>query len=855
MSDEAIDLFANMPLRMEGPGFECAHAELAVPGRFSYIYQTEDSLESFSTTQSPLMFVGHTHLPGYFECNVAKGEVRKCDPRKFQIKEGYRYLVNAGSSGDPRDGTLNASYVIYDAVKKTVDFCFVPFDVDAYKTAAATANVAVRNYFLSVYSGRQVTETETLRDMQVSKESMAKEVRRKPVKISKNSKRRANVNFRKADARRATQRRIEAHSVGGTSTREFKEAAANKKLNMLLMGVGGVVALIITALLIIYFSKEKEQPQVAEVEIVEDKSQAPHMSEEEVLKKALRNISGDNEVSPQINEVSSLQKSENIFETREIPLDKSVETSRTYENISDFDTQKAGWLIHSSIPKKIIFRSEEVNQELSEKAQFRTYDFLHTNSANSKNQGKFRVYSPKFLLNKKRFLHFQKNFQGDSIRLLLLEDGANEASLVPYNEDKNPNSIFDLSEFDKSYYRLLIDGNKVQGDDYLQIDNLGVSSSSSSSLVRKNSSAETSAGRDFVLSLVRGSPSDAIKDMESLRNDLFGVNANILGNQISELNKLYSEAFSFLKSKAGQKVDIKLAGMDEALNLKLKLGKNKNTFDVVIDGNNYTFSAFELHPKELFELSSAKGALVESLKKYSSVNDFLESEDFSAYKLYKKFNPFVYADQLHFKSQKLNKSVQIIINPDLNAAKFKGNDESKLVIQFPYSLRVNRIDVNGLDFDKLLGLKNRGESVWNGVGDQNTFYVDAFNSYLMGKDASEFATINGTQLSPKFLLNLNESFDTNKDFKLVFDNPLQLDYVRMLFWSSVGLDKTIYLTVRHLKEGNVNRKTTFQGVLRPYKGLNYITMALPAKKLQSMDFEFKTDDLLEIRSLKLIQTK
>ena len=50
MSDEAIDLFANMPLRMEGPGFECAHAELAVPGRFSYIYQTEDSLESFSSS-------------------------------------------------------------------------------------------------------------------------------------------------------------------------------------------------------------------------------------------------------------------------------------------------------------------------------------------------------------------------------------------------------------------------------------------------------------------------------------------------------------------------------------------------------------------------------------------------------------------------------------------------------------------------------------------------------------------------------------------------------------------------------------------------------------------------------------
>ena len=61
LNDAAADFFAEMPLRMEGDGFICAHGELALPGRFGYIYQAQDAIESFTSTDSPLMFVGHTH--------------------------------------------------------------------------------------------------------------------------------------------------------------------------------------------------------------------------------------------------------------------------------------------------------------------------------------------------------------------------------------------------------------------------------------------------------------------------------------------------------------------------------------------------------------------------------------------------------------------------------------------------------------------------------------------------------------------------------------------------------------------------------------------------------------------------
>jgi len=42
-----------------------------------------------------------------------------------------RFLVNAGSVGQPRDGDPRACYVIYDADARTVEFVRLEYDVDA----------------------------------------------------------------------------------------------------------------------------------------------------------------------------------------------------------------------------------------------------------------------------------------------------------------------------------------------------------------------------------------------------------------------------------------------------------------------------------------------------------------------------------------------------------------------------------------------------------------------------------------------------------------------------------------------------------------------------------------------------
>ena len=166
LSRDAVAYFADMPLVMECDDFLCAHAELASPGRFNYIYDTPDAVASFEAVTQPLMFVGHTHLPCYFELDP-QSNLRKKPSQDFIVSPGSRFLVNAGSVGDPRDGRVAASYVIYDHDLRKVIFRQVPFDIQRFRRNLLASGLPTTPFFLRVADG-QMQETQTLKDMIVS---------------------------------------------------------------------------------------------------------------------------------------------------------------------------------------------------------------------------------------------------------------------------------------------------------------------------------------------------------------------------------------------------------------------------------------------------------------------------------------------------------------------------------------------------------------------------------------------------------------------------------------------------------------------------------------------------------------
>ncbi|MGN0877082.1 MAG: SUMF1/EgtB/PvdO family nonheme iron enzyme [Kiritimatiellia bacterium] len=131
LSANALNWLETRPYIWEAESACGVHGDFSAPVQFSYVEQPEDAVPSFLVRQEQLLFVGHTHRPGYFTLDE-EGVLNMYAPADFTLVPGLRYLVNPGSVGYPRTEGGRISYVIYDSERKHVSFRTLPFDIEDY---------------------------------------------------------------------------------------------------------------------------------------------------------------------------------------------------------------------------------------------------------------------------------------------------------------------------------------------------------------------------------------------------------------------------------------------------------------------------------------------------------------------------------------------------------------------------------------------------------------------------------------------------------------------------------------------------------------------------------------------------
>lgn len=127
-SDER-DFLRDLPLTVNGPYGMLVHGSPARPECFDYLNEAGDIAAAFAALEGAIGFVGHTHIPAVFE--ETGGQIRCRPAGDFTLCPGNRYLVNAGSVGQPRDGNPRAAFVLYDSASGRVEFRRVPYDIEA----------------------------------------------------------------------------------------------------------------------------------------------------------------------------------------------------------------------------------------------------------------------------------------------------------------------------------------------------------------------------------------------------------------------------------------------------------------------------------------------------------------------------------------------------------------------------------------------------------------------------------------------------------------------------------------------------------------------------------------------------
>ena len=98
---------------------------------WEYVLGGEAALATFELTSSPLVLVGHSHVP--FAITLDGDELSGAhapDGTEADLSSGRR-LCNPGSVGQPRDGDPRAAWLLVDFGRESASFRRVPYDIEA----------------------------------------------------------------------------------------------------------------------------------------------------------------------------------------------------------------------------------------------------------------------------------------------------------------------------------------------------------------------------------------------------------------------------------------------------------------------------------------------------------------------------------------------------------------------------------------------------------------------------------------------------------------------------------------------------------------------------------------------------
>ena len=124
LSDEQLAWLKTLPLRHLAHGATFVHASPDDPGAWHRLDFFHTVRAQFSAFDTPICFVGHSHVPA-----VASDKVGV-----FRVRRGYRFLVDVGSVGQSRDGDSRLAFALFDSEDFSYELIRAHYDVE--RTAA-----------------------------------------------------------------------------------------------------------------------------------------------------------------------------------------------------------------------------------------------------------------------------------------------------------------------------------------------------------------------------------------------------------------------------------------------------------------------------------------------------------------------------------------------------------------------------------------------------------------------------------------------------------------------------------------------------------------------------------------------
>ncbi len=130
LNEEEKNFLKDMSLTDKKEEFFIAHATPFSPKEWNYINSTFDAFKNFKSFEEKVCFVGHSHKPIVFTLNVNDNRCAYVFESKILLTEDFRYIINVGSVGQPRDRNPLACCAVYDTSASEVEIIRVEYDIE-----------------------------------------------------------------------------------------------------------------------------------------------------------------------------------------------------------------------------------------------------------------------------------------------------------------------------------------------------------------------------------------------------------------------------------------------------------------------------------------------------------------------------------------------------------------------------------------------------------------------------------------------------------------------------------------------------------------------------------------------------
>jgi predicted phosphodiesterase len=123
---EHIEYLKTLPYVYREENILFVHGSPYMPEEYNYVLTELAAQIAFESFDEQFCFIGHSHRPVIFEKSGKK--IKPLNEKG--IKKNYRYIINAGSVGQPRDGDPRLSFGAFDSVEHTYSNIRLPYPAE-----------------------------------------------------------------------------------------------------------------------------------------------------------------------------------------------------------------------------------------------------------------------------------------------------------------------------------------------------------------------------------------------------------------------------------------------------------------------------------------------------------------------------------------------------------------------------------------------------------------------------------------------------------------------------------------------------------------------------------------------------